>query len=170
MKRTLIVIASLILPAVVLAAGIEVSPEKLEFELTGGKAKTEEITVANPTADVQLFEVYPDDFTQAIKANPESFTLEAGGRKKVLITLDPRRISGAAISTNISVLGKPLAESGVRVNTGVKIPVSARIAKSRRSNFASLAVSALIIAGVGVFLFWKRSRRLKAEKPPSERQ
>ena len=146
-----------------LAAGIQVSPEKLEFELAAGRAKTEEITVTNPTADVQLFEVYPDDYDRSIKANPASFTLEAGGRQKVSITVDPFKLSGGVISTSLSVLGKPLAESRVQVNTGVKIPIVARISKSRYADFIfPVGLALILIAAAGsYFLFWRKKVKIR---------
>jgi len=158
MKKLYLLIPLLIFPATALAAGIQASPEKLEFEISGAKAISKDITVSNPARDVQLFEVYADDFDRAIKANPASFTLEAGGKRKVSITVDPNYLSGGVFSTNLSVLGKPLAQSKVQVNAGVKIPVSVTITDSGHWNIIRFVLFGLIIvtvAGAG-FWFWKR--------------
>ncbi len=123
MKLILFGLGLLLFPSLALASGIKVSPEKLQFE-TGGKTQRKEIVVANPTADVQLFEVYADDFSKAITANPASFTLEAGNRKTVTITVDPSKLGSGITTTNLSVVGKPLTDSRVQINTGVKIPIT----------------------------------------------
>jgi len=123
MKYLLTLILFLI-PASVLAAGIQVSPEKLQFAISDSKTQSQEITVANPTADVQLFQIYPDDFDRAIKSNPASFTLEAGASKRVQITVDPSQLPNGTASTTLSILSKPLAAAGVSINTGIKIPIT----------------------------------------------
>ena len=147
MKKILIIIV-LFFPLVVQAAGIQVTPERLEFEIAASKSQTKEITVANPTADVQLFEVYPDDFESIINVNPKSFTLEAGGQKEVSVTIKPDSLSAGVLSTNLSIVGKPLAESRVQVNTGVKIPVTVKNAKPEYKNFLPIIVAVAIAVGI----------------------
>lgn len=141
-----------------LAAGIEVSPEKLEFELAG-ESLTKNLIVVNPTADVQIFEVYADDFQQVIDLKPQSFTLQAGERKNVAVTLQPQKMPAAVISTNLSVVGKPLADSKVQVNTGVKIPLTVKTSASKAKNFATptlFLLAGVIIVGLSYLL---RSRQ-----------
>ncbi len=127
MKNSLILILILILfPVLSQAAGIQVSPSRIDFVLETNKSMSKELIVANPTADVQIFEVYPDEFSEIIKANPASFTLEAGGRKIVTVTAYPVIIENTSqiLKTNLSVVGKPLIETRLQANTGVKIPLS----------------------------------------------
>jgi|SRR3989338_1450422 len=108
------VLLFLFFPAVIFAAGIEVTPAKL----TGSG----EIVVVNPTPDVQVFEVYADDFAGMIEINPASFVLEANGSKNVTVSIKSEQRKGIR-ATNISVVGKPLAESRFTAGTGVKIPL-----------------------------------------------
>ncbi|MCK5332574.1 hypothetical protein KAJ41_01775 [Candidatus Parcubacteria bacterium] len=125
MKKILI-LAFLLLPTIIQAAGIQVSLSKMDFAVEiGGGVAIKELVVVNPTADVQVFEVYPDEFSEIIKANPTSFTLEAGARKTVMVKVDPTDIKGSSkiLRTNFSVLGRPLVESRLQTNTGVKIPI-----------------------------------------------
>src|SRR3989338_10080047 len=68
------------------AAGISVSPAKLDLIVSGFQASAQ-IVVANPTRDVQVFEIYADDFAENFIFNPASFTLESGERKVVLVTI-----------------------------------------------------------------------------------
>ncbi|MCK5085011.1 MAG: hypothetical protein KAQ64_05150 [Candidatus Pacebacteria bacterium] len=130
MKKILILILAFVLfPVLSQAAGIQVSPSKIDFILEVNKSASKELIVANPTADVQIFEVYPDEFSEIIKANPASFTLEAGGRKTVTVTAHPAITENVSqiLKTNLSVVGKPLIETRLQANTGVKIPLSIAI-------------------------------------------
>lgn len=121
-----LIIIFILLPVLSQAAGIQVSPSKIDFVLEVNKSAPKELIVVNPTADVQIFEVYPDEFPEIIKANPASFTLEAGGRKTVTVTAYPTVTKNASqiLKTNLSVVGKPLIETRLQANTGVKIPLS----------------------------------------------
>ncbi|MCK5466711.1 hypothetical protein KAI56_04445 [Candidatus Parcubacteria bacterium] len=127
MKNFLILILIFILiPVLSQAAGIQVSPSKIDFVLRANESASKELIVANPTADVQIFEVYPDEFLEIIKVSPISFTLEAGGRKIVTVTAHfamPEN-NPQILKTNLSVVGKPLIETRLQANTGVKIPLS----------------------------------------------
>lgn len=149
----LILSTLLFFPAITSAAGISITPSKLEFTLTEKKITSQEIVVANPTADVQIFEIFTDNFTNVIKSRPTSFTLEAGGRKTALITVDPSNLQvGQIISTNLSVVGRLLKDDALKVGTGVKIPIKIVIEQSRRKNYSSLwltgGVLLLLLAGL----------------------
>ena len=41
--------------------------------------------VANPSKDVALFDVYPDDLENIVSVSPSSFTLESNAEKEVLV-------------------------------------------------------------------------------------
>jgi hypothetical protein len=124
MKYLYIICSIFLLPVVTSAAGIEVSPAKLNLDAKTAKA---ELIVANPTADVQIFHIYADDFEERIKLSPQSFTLESGARKVVVVTIiEPSENlkQTGVFATNISIIGKPLAEGTFSVATGVKIPIT----------------------------------------------
>ena len=118
---------SLFLPLSSLAAGIQVSPSHLDFRVNSQETAPQNLTVVNPTADVQVFEVYADDFAELIKPNPASFTLESGAKKTVAITINFSGVkdqSERTLTTNLSVVGKPLADSRFSLATGAKIPIT----------------------------------------------
>ena len=179
MKKILILILVFILfPALSQAAGIQISPSKMDFMVEiGGEPVFKELVVVNPTADVQVFEVYPDEFSEIIKANPASFTLEAGARKIVIVKIDPAKIEGPSkiLRTNFSILGKPLIETRLQTNTGVKIPLSVAIEHiiienesnkriSPRLFYAILIVVALGFGSITHLIFnKKRNDRPKLE-------
>lgn len=109
------------------AAGIEISPARFDLSLNREEKLTSQINVANPTPDVQIFEIYADDFAEQFVFNPQSFTLESGARKTVEMIISPpafRLTDSRIFSTTISVLARPLAESRFTANTGVKIPIT----------------------------------------------
>ena len=173
MKKFFIFIFTLILlPVLSQAAGIQVSPSKIDFVLEiGDESVSKELIVANPTADIQIFEVYPDEFSEIIKTNPASFTLEAGERKVVTVTVysivTTENIS-QILKTNLSVVGKPLIETRLQANTGVKIPLSIvtkDIIIENESNVISpkLFYTILIIIALGfgsiTHLIFKKNKR-----------
>lgn len=150
------------------ASGIKVDPSKLEITAKANEPVSGEITVTNPTSDVQLFKVYADDFSDIIKANPASFTLESGEGKKVVITIavaGDQKTSGV-LRTNLSVVARPLAETKFETNAGVKIPVSIAVLESDPAKpaskweyYAYVAVVAIAAGGITHLLRLKRMAR-----------
>ncbi|MBI4053816.1 MAG: hypothetical protein HY397_00630 [Candidatus Doudnabacteria bacterium] len=125
---------------------------RAEPEIESAKAQTKEIIVANPTADAQIFEAYADDFARAFLIVPESFTLEAGGRKAVAVTLVPNRPDGGRLNTKISILAKTVAANKLQVNAGVKIPITI-IAPTTSNSWLRVLGIILTLGGLGVIFF-----------------
>jgi hypothetical protein len=125
-KNILLPLIFWLMPIFASAAGIQVTPAKLDFILPASGKTSQNITVVNPAADIQLFQVYVDDFSDTIKAMPVSFTLEAGARKTVTISVNTSlNKNSGTMATNLSVIGKALSDTqGFAVGTGVKIPLS----------------------------------------------
>jgi hypothetical protein len=147
--KILIAIILIFLPLAALASGIEVKPAKLELSAGPGQTATAKITVGNPTADVQIFEVYADDFADSIKLNPQSFTLEAGDSKTVEVSA--RGAGPGIFKTEISVVGKPLSDARLVAGTGVKIPLTVSTSENPASwpqtTFVWYAAALLLAAG-----------------------
>lgn len=141
-------IASLLAPALIFAAGIQVSPSKLEVTVPPGKNVNKNLVVANPTADVQLFSVYADDFERNIIPDPASFTLEAGGRKNVSLSL--KSPESGTISTTISVVGRPMVDARLQANTGVKIPITITAGSAHGRGLPDWAWIVLGICVIGI--------------------
>jgi len=147
------------------ASGIKVDPSKLEIAAKANEQVSKEMMVTNPTSDVQLFKVYADDFSDIIKANPASFTLEAGEEKKVVIIIrysGDQKASGI-LKTNLSVVARSLAETKFETNAGVKIPVSITVLESdpakqisKSEYYAYVLVVSLAAGGVTHLLRRKR--------------
>jgi len=175
MKKLLLVLVA-VAPLAAAAAGIQVSPSKLKLEIATNNPASAELTVGNPTADVQLFEVYPDDFAGIISANPASFTLEAGAAKTVRIIVFSGKLKDEeTLATNISILAKPLADSRFQANSGVKIPIIISsikpVEKNRLFSWTWLAPGlAAVVASIGgVWIAMKKraSVRLTKNNPGS---
>lgn len=149
------------LPIFALSSGLQISPSNLEFSIGPGKTQTLILNIANPTADVQLFEVYPDAYQKNLVAEPSSFTLESGARKSVNITANSKSLNSdpsQTFSTNISVVAKPLAEKTLSVGTGAKVPVTVKIEEKKIQNkinykflFSAIAIMLLIWVGVRAY-------------------
>ena len=167
----------LLTPVSVLAAGLSVSPGALEFKIAAGEKASQTLVVANPTADVLVFEVYPDEYEELINVTPQSFTLESGARKEVLVTVDAHSSSfkkrkiltgepvepqnfkdsltlpqaqgskNQILSTNISVIGSALAEGQNNVGAGAKVPLTISVSGDPQS---PINKTPLIIFGVVV--------------------
>lgn len=138
-----------------LAAGIEVSPANFDIKLESGKSFTGQLTVANPTADVQIFEISADEFAEIFEFKPASFTLESGERKTVHIGVsapNSRLSESRLFSTNISVLASPLADSRFQANTGVKIPINITTAEQTQ-NEIPYPVIAGALAGIAAVIY-----------------
>jgi P pilus assembly chaperone PapD len=156
----------MIAPTIALAAGIQVSPSRLEFSLNSGAQQSKDIVVANPTANVQLFEISADDFQNAISINPESFTLEAGARKTVSITVNPKSLpqnQSQLFGTNLSVVSQPLANSSLGVGAGVKLPFVISFSPAPKNNPAPLIVykTAALVFVLLITIWFIKKRRLK---------
>lgn len=168
MKKIFILVL-LFAPSISSAAGIEVAPSKLELAAGANQPAVAQITVSNPTADVQIFEVYPDDFTDRIKITPASFTLEAGGRGEVIIEYSDGTQS-QILNTAISVVAKPLAESRFQANTGVKIPLTITAAGISKPPPAKvwypLGGAVLIAAAYALGRFGQRKKANAAARLP----
>ena len=139
------------------ASGIQVSPIRLDFSVASGGVTSQSLTVVTPTPDVQLFEVYPDNFAEQIKANPESFTLEAGAKKTVTVSVSGNtRALGQILSTTLSVVGKPLSGSqDFSVGTGVKIPLNiTQTAQANPPNQQKQIAELLSAAGITIVGVW----------------
>ena len=117
---TLLAIAALTLSSVK-AAGISVSPRELELSANVGETVSGKLTVKNPSNEVSLFEVYPDELEKIIKASPSSFILEAGESREVVIQITP--YESGVFKTNISVVGTPVSKAAFNAGSGVKIPL-----------------------------------------------
>ena len=111
----------------VFAIGVSANPPHLELN---GELSAE-ITVANPSRDVAVFNVYPDEFKEIIKVSPASFVLEGGDEKRVKVTISP--LERGKFETTLSIVSEPLLKSSFNASSGLKIPLVFTVEKSQKS-------------------------------------
>lgn len=144
MKKLLIAIL-IIFPSFVFAAGIEVSPAKLEIE---GINRDAIFKVVNPTAEVLIYEAYPEEFEEQILIEPKTFTLQAGETKTVRVYLERRNLNSNKLATNIAIVGKPLLNQELSTGTGVRLPLQI----TPNNEYKSTPPYPLILFGVGLIV------------------
>ncbi len=122
-------------PATAGAVGVSVAPAELKIQATSGNESVVRLKVANPSRDVTLFEVYPDDLENLVTVAPSSFTLESHEEKDVLVKV--KADTEGQWLTTISVVGRLMADSKFQAGSGVKIPLTVTVASSEASGLAS---------------------------------
>lgn len=165
MKKLLLPIFSLIFAAYSIfsaqAAGLFVSPKELKVSVEAGETAVQKLNIKNPSGEVAIFEVYPDDLEKFIKLSPTSFILEFGESREVTVQITPKE--EGLFKTNISVVASPVAKSSFNTGSGVKIPLEITAAKNTSWFLAAIAnlplnsgnvlVIALLFLAVGVGYF-----------------
>ncbi len=159
----LIIISFLISPLPTLAAGLQASPSSLDFSVSAGQDTSKSLVISNPTADVQIFELSADEYSELILPAPRSFTLESGARKIVVVTISNQgslKHADEKITTNLSIVSKPLSQAGLAVGAGVKIPITINIAPSPKKNIPYALPAGIIIVILALaYLVHKEKRQ-----------
>lgn len=120
------------------AVGVAVTPAEIVMKSRVNDLTTVRLLVKNPSSDVAVFEVYPDEFASFVKANPSSFTLESQTEKMVTIEVTARE--EGQFSTALSVVARPLASNAFQAGSGVKVPL---LITTKTASGLAAAVSAL---------------------------
>ncbi len=156
------------------AVGIKVTPSEIKVEAKLGQVIEKNITIENPGQDVVLYEIYADDFLEWLKFKPASFILESKEIKNVQLGIKGKE--PGIFLTTISVVAKPLSESGFKMNSGIKIPLEiiisqedSKISMASISLFFSEQFSVTYLVGVAVVIlliylvivFFKRKKEFK---------
>lgn len=119
----IILLGGLIWPMMSNGAGLQVSPSKLNILIHkegGGRGK---VLVKNPNKDVEIYDVYVDEFSDSIEINPTSFTLEAGEQTEIWVSARPTGDS-RILKTNLSIVSRPLTDYKFKAKAGIKIPLT----------------------------------------------
>lgn len=105
------------------AAGLQVSPARLDFDMPAQGEEIKKIIISNPSADLQLFEIYADDFTDIISINPRTFSLESGARQEVAISVTASQNTELKQS-NLSIIARPFSTENIVISSASKIPIT----------------------------------------------
>ena len=72
-KSIILSLFALSISTTTFAAGLSVTPSKLDETIAPGSEYRTVLTVSNPTQDVSLIEVYPDDLVRFVRVEPREF-------------------------------------------------------------------------------------------------
>ena len=117
-----ITLAAFSMPFIAFAIGISATPATLAMKTAVGKEGIARFVVSNPSKEVGLFEAYPEEFEESITLIPQTFVLEAGERREVIVR-GKRRETGI-IRTAIAIEARALGLSSLGVGGGVRLPFS----------------------------------------------
>ena len=146
--RTLISLSAFILvwiPVTAYTIGISATPSTLTIKTTVNREGMARFTVSNPSGEVGLFEVYPEDFEAFITVIPSRFVLEAGEKREVLARVK-RRETGA-LRTTIAIEAQTLGVPSFGVGGGVRLPFTIEVSVGSRL-FSAAVLSGASILGI----------------------
>lgn len=121
----LLISATLLAGSFVDAISLKVSPAEINITAVKGEPSQTILTVENPANNVAIYEVYADDFSDWITISPASFILESKAKKEVIIQFESNE--QGVFATDISVVAKPMTDSKITTNSGIKIPLQANV-------------------------------------------
>lgn len=158
---TLFLLALFVMPAY--SSGLSVTPSKIDQSIVAGNKITVDFVIANPTQDVSVIEVYPDDFERNIAVDTKSFTLEAQEEQTVSVSIlfeEP-----GVYGTFLSVVSKSLGDRTFRARSGIKIPldISVESEATREYNWPlyGIIVFDVVLLVVLAVLIGKRIQKRK---------
>ncbi|MCR4328255.1 MAG: hypothetical protein NUV53_01930 [Patescibacteria group bacterium] len=165
-------IALLIIPfTFVRAIGITALPSEITITVSRGENTTAHLTVQNPSREVAIFEVYPDDLDTMIIPIPSRFTLESAETRVIEIKLIPKQ--EGVFTTNLSVLARPITDPLLGIGSGLKIPINITVTAPRTMSLASIIslssplgiiVALLATLAVCIYAFHRALKKRTAER------
>ncbi|OHA21828.1 MAG: hypothetical protein A2849_02760 [Candidatus Taylorbacteria bacterium RIFCSPHIGHO2_01_FULL_51_15] len=158
----------LLFPILALAIGVSVTPPTLSIRMTRDEEGTARFLVSNPSKEVGIFDVYPEEFEKFITLYPSRFVLEAGEKREVLVRAKRRDVG--LIRTAIAIEAAPLGVPTPSVGGGIRLPFSLDVRASSAflaalfeskptSVLPTLILTALILTSVISLYTLKRVRR-----------
>ncbi len=146
------------------AAGLQLQPTSFNIEIYDQAIQTK-LIVSNPAKEIQLFEIYADDLVDIIDINPQTFTLESGTRKEVLITIQAKK-EASITNTNLSVISHPFAIENFAINSAAKVPITIKqLDQKTKPNEAPFPLNYIfisIILGLSAYIAWLKYKQRKS--------
>lgn len=107
------------------AVGISVSPRELVLHGAPNKKITGTFTVMNPSRETVIYEVSCDDLLP-LAITPTTFLLEPSKTANITIEYQPtnKLPTDKLITTQLSILGRPLTVRATNAASGIKLPVA----------------------------------------------
>lgn len=117
-------------------ATIGVSPARLEFDAAKSGAQTQTIFLQNFGEESSKLEIQPADFSDFVNVNMPQIILEPWKTKTVEISVRPER----GFETALEIIASPLYAEGMKVASGIKIPI--RVKDKRLFDLQNLLIAA----------------------------
>ena len=133
------------------AVSLKVSPAEIRLTAVKGEPSQTQLTVENPANDVAIYEVYADDFSDYIIISPSSFILESQAKKEVVVQFESNE--QGVFSTDISVVAKPMTNSRITTNSGVKIPLQINVSIDKTAKLFTAKMPLLPFGYILIFVF-----------------
>lgn len=111
-------------------------PSKIKLSSQANQKMQAKIIVKNPAPQVAMFEVYIDQFDDKIYLNPQSFILESGEKREVLLTA--KFPEPGQYLTDISIVASPVSSLTFQAKGGVKIPIEVGVSSKDNLFLASI--------------------------------
>ncbi len=152
------------------AIGITALPSELNVKTPRGTDTMARLTVQNPSREVAIFEVYPDDLDAMIMPIPSRFTLESAESRTIEIKFTPKQ--EGVYTTNLSVLARPITDPLLGIGSGVKIPITFTVSPSKNNALAAISlasptgivIASLAALGVLIYALRRAFRKRAAER------
>lgn len=127
--------------------GIAVEPSELAISVRENSETTAEFRVKNPSREVAIFEVYPENFENSVVPIPGRFTLESSEERKVTIKI--LKGQTGAFVTNIAIVARPISDPIIGVGSGIKIPLRVSIKETPKNGLLAMA-SETALPAIGI--------------------
>lgn len=115
-------IICLLFSSSVQAVGVGVKPKEINLSVKINQETITEILVMNVSAEPAIYQIYPDALEQEIKTEPSDFRLEPDGSQIIKVKVILK--TPGRFNTNLSIVARPLGNSGLTAASGVKIPIT----------------------------------------------
>ena len=154
-----VISAVLLLSQSVQAAGLAVSPDKLELTGLAGQLVRSEFEVSNISDQTTVFQVSAENQDNWLAIKPKEFSLLPGSSRRVEIIANWPK-SGQVV-TAINILSRQLTTSTFSALAGVKLPLRLQLAPSGSLvwSWALLVGSLIVLLGVGLWQWQERRCR-----------
>ena len=171
LSRVVFILAASCFASSASAVGLSVFPDEIKISSAAGEPVAGKLKIKNPSGEVSVFEVYPDDFGEIVKIIPASFILESGQEKEISVRAAARE--KGILKTNISVIATPVASSSFNTGNGVKIPLEITIGKSKFGfasavkslpSYPAMALAAGLLFLAAALVFFAKRHGVKIKK------
>lgn len=118
------------------AVGVSVKPSELSVKAAVNEEMSVRLRIKNPSNEVALFQVYPEEFDAMITSIPAKMTLQAAEERDVVIRIKSQK--EGLFDTKLAVVARPLDDPTFGIASGVKVPLHITVTKDT-SGFALIS-------------------------------